>query len=144
MQVASILAGKGSEVATISPDASVAEAVEQLRSLGVGALVVSTDGRTLVGIVSERDVVRRLAADAAGALSLPVKDVMTTSVHTCRVDDAVERLMVMMTEHRIRHVPVLVDGELAGIVSIGDVVKERLGQLERENQALYEYFTGTR
>ena len=144
MQVASILAGKGSDVATIGPDASVAEAVEQLRSLGVGALVVSTDGRTMVGIVSERDVVRRLATDAAGALSLPVKAVMTTSVHTCSVDDAVERLMVMMTEHRIRHVPVLVDGELAGIVSIGDVVKERLGQLERENQALYEYFTGTR
>ena len=144
MQVASILAAKGSEVATIGPDASVAEAVEQLRSLGVGALVVSTDGRTMVGIVSERDVVRRLASDAAGALSLPVKAVMTTSVHTCSVDDAVERLMVMMTEHRIRHVPVLVDGELAGIVSIGDVVKERLGQLERENQALYEYFTGTR
>ena len=144
MQVASILAGKGSDVATIGPDASVAEAVEQLRSLGVGALVVSTDGRTMVGIVSERDVVRRLATDAAGALSLPVNAVMTTSVHTCSVDDAVERLMVMMTEHRIRHVPVLVDGELAGIVSIGDVVKERLGQLERENQALYEYFTGTR
>jgi CBS domain-containing protein len=144
MQVASILAGKGSNVATILPDASVADAVEQLRSLGVGALVVSTDGRTVTGIVSERDVVRRLASDAAGVLSLPVHAVMTTAVHTCGPDDAVERLMVMMTEHRIRHVPVVVDGELAGIVSIGDVVKGRLGQLERENQALYEYFTGTR
>ena len=144
MQVSGILAGKGNDVATIGPDASVAEAVEQLRSLGVGALVVSTDGQTVDGIVSERDVVRRLAVDAGAALALPISALMTTTVHTCAPDDAVERLMVMMTDHRIRHVPVVVDGKLAGIVSIGDVLKQRLGELERENQALYEYFTGTR
>ena len=142
MYVQSILAAKGDEVATISPDASVREAVALLNERRVGALVVSTDGRRIDGILSERDVVRSLGASAAGALDRTVADLMTRQVTTCGPKDTIEQLMWLMTDQRIRHLPVADDaGQLAGIVSIGDVVKHRLGQLESENQALYEYIT---
>jgi CBS domain-containing protein len=142
MYVESILAGKGVDVATITPDASVRDAVAALRDHRVGALVVSTDGRTIDGILSERDIVRRLAEQADGALDLAVADVMTSAVTTCGPKDTIEQLMWLMTSQRFRHVPVVDDGGLlSGIVSIGDVVKYRLGQLESENQALYEYIT---
>jgi CBS domain-containing protein len=142
MNVQSILQVKGSDVATITKGASLADASAQLRDRGVGALVVSDDGRHIEGIVSERDVVRALAAHGAGALGRSVSSAMSIDVVTCRTGDSVEELMVSMTERRIRHLPVI-DGDalLSGIVSIGDVVKARLAQLESENQALFDYIT---
>jgi CBS domain-containing protein len=140
MNVQSILTAKGDQVATVMPDASLADAAAELRDRGVGALVVSSDGRTLKGILSERDVVRALAAHGASALGRTVASTMSTNVVTCAAEDSVESLMAAMTERRIRHLPVVdSDGALAGIVSIGDVVKLRLVQLESENQALHEY-----
>jgi CBS domain-containing protein len=142
MYVQSILAGKGDDVATIGPDATVREAVALLNERRVGALVVSTDGRRIDGILSERDVVRSMAAHASDVLDQSVSDLMTKQVTTCAPKDTIEQLMWLMTDQRIRHVPVADEsGGLAGIVSIGDVVKHRLGQLESENQALYEYIT---
>ena len=140
MNVQSILTAKGSEVSTVLPDSSLAQAAADLRDRGVGALVVSSDGRTILGILSERDVVRAIAAHGASALGRTVASTMSTQVVTCRAQDSIESLMASMTERRIRHLPV-VDGAgtLGGIVSIGDVVKIRLGLLESENQALSEY-----
>ena len=142
MNVQTIIGTKGVDVATIKQRATLADVAAQLRDRGVGALVVSDDGEHIDGIVSERDVVRALAAHGAGALGRTVGSVMSTDVVTCVVTDSVEHLMVSMTERRIRHLPV-VDGEakIAGIVSIGDVVKARLGALETENQALHDYIT---
>lgn len=140
MNVRAILERKGTDVATITGDASLADATARLRDKGVGALVVSPDGAAIVGIVSERDVVRAAAAHGASALGRPVESVMSTEVTVCRPADSVPRLMELMTEHRIRHLPVVDDdGRLCGIVSIGDVVKARLGELEVENQALADY-----
>lgn len=140
MNVQSILASKGAEVATISQQASLADAAAGLRDRGIGALVVSGDGRHIDGILSERDVVRALAAHGASALGRTVSSAMSVDVVTCTAADPVVGLMVSMTERRIRHLPVVDDaGLLSGIVSIGDVVKARLGQLETENQALFEY-----
>ena len=117
------------------------DAVALLNERRVGALVVSSDGRTIEGILSERDVVRGLGARSTAALDLSVADLMTREVD-CGHKDTIEQLMWLMTDQRIRHLPVAdTDGALAGIVSIGDVVKFRLGQLESENQALYEYIT---
>jgi CBS domain-containing protein len=139
MQVQGILADKGNDVATVAPDITVRDAVGQLRDRGIGALVVSADGRSIDGIVSERDVVRHLA-DGPEVLDVEVRTVMTSDVYTCAPIDTVDQLMALMTEHRIRHVPVVDDeGHLLGIVSIGDVVKQRLGDLEGENRALVEY-----
>jgi CBS domain-containing protein len=142
MYVQSILAGKGDDVATIGPDATVREAVALLNERRVGALVVSTDGHRIDGILSERDVVRSMAVHASAVLDQSVADLMTRQVTTCAPKDTIEQLMWLMTDQRIRHVPVADEaGGLAGIVSIGDIVKHRLGQLESENQALYEYIT---
>jgi CBS domain-containing protein len=142
MNVKSILQTKGADVATVKQQASLADAAAQLRDRGVGALVVSDDGRHIDGIVSERDVVRALAAHGSSALGRTVGSAMSTDVVTCEVGDPVEALMVSMTDRRIRHLPVIDrDGLLSGIVSIGDVVKARLSQLETENQALFDYIT---
>ena len=140
MNVQSILTAKGTDVSTVAPDVSLAQAAADLRDRGVGALVVSSDGTTIAGIISERDVVRAIAAHGASALGRTVASAMSTDVVTCTAVDSVESLMASMTERRIRHLPV-VDGAgaLDGIVSIGDIVKHRLGQLESENQALHEY-----
>jgi CBS domain-containing protein len=140
MHVHHILTVKGTAVATIVPTASLSDATASLRDHGVGALVVSADGRTIDGIVSERDVVRAVASHGASALGRTVGSVMTTQVVTCVAADTVEHVMTLMTDRRIRHVPV-VDGEdrLRGIVSIGDVVKARLQELRFENEALTEY-----
>jgi CBS domain-containing protein len=143
MNVESILGVKGDDVATVLPTASLADASAALRDRRVGALVVSNDGRGLLGILSERDVVRALAAHGASALGRTVASAMSSDVVTCALDDSVEKLMAQMTERRIRHLPVVgADGQLAGIVSIGDVVKARLSQLESENQALHDYVHG--
>ncbi len=141
MRVSGILADKGDDVATITSTATLADAAAQLRERGVGALVVSADGRGIDGIVSERDVVLRLAADGADALTTPVEQVMTREVRTCAPDDSAEDLMRQMTEHRARHLPVVVDGTLCGIVSIGDVVKWRVTELEDETRHLHDYIT---
>jgi CBS domain-containing protein len=142
MNVQSILQNKGSDVATLNQQASLADAAAQLRDRGIGALVVSNDGQHIDGIVSERDVVRALAAHGSSALGRTVASAMSTDVVTCAAGDSVEALMVSMTDRRIRHLPVVDDdGVLTGIVSIGDVVKARLSQLETENQALFDYIT---
>lgn len=145
MHVQAILNRKGAHVATIEAGASLARAVELLRQHGVGALVVSDDSCIIEGIISERDVVRRLASDGVGALDAHVALVMTREVTTCRPEDDLVHLARLMTDQRIRHVPVVDErGGLLGIVSIGDVVKQRLDHLENENQALFSYITNAR
>ena len=142
MNVQSILGVKGSDVVTVQEGISLGDAASILRDKRVGALVVSKDGQHIDGIVSERDVVRALANHGASVLGRPVSSAMSKDVITCRAEDAVESLMVSMTERRIRHLPVVDDaGVLGGVISIGDVVKARLSQLETENQQLYNYIT---
>jgi CBS domain-containing protein len=135
------LADKGASVVTISGDATVAEAVAELDRHRIGALVVSADGVHIDGIVSERDVVRGLSLRQAELLSEPVRTIMTATVFTCAPGDQVDSLMTTMTDHRVRHVPVVEGGELRGIVSIGDVVKSRIGELEKDRKELVEYIT---
>jgi len=142
VNVQSILGVKGSDVVTVPEGISLGDAASILRDRRVGALVVSNDGQHIDGIVSERDVVRALANHGASVLGRPVSSAMSKDVITCRAGDAVESLMVSMTERRIRHLPVVDDaGVLGGVISIGDVVKARLSQLETENQQLYDYIT---
>lgn len=142
MNVQSILGVKGSDVVTVREDISLSDAAMILRDKRVGALIVSNDGQHIDGIISERDVVRALANHGSTVLGRPVSSAMSKDVVTCRAGDAVESLMVSMTERRIRHIPVVDDvGVLGGVISIGDVVKSRLGQLETENQQLYDYIT---
>lgn len=143
MHVEQILARKGTTVATITPGDSVTAAVEALAQHGVGALVVSTDGSAIDGIVSERDIVRAIARADDDLMNRPVESIMTKSVWTCVPSDSVEDLMGRMTEHRIRHLPVERDGRLAGIISIGDVVKWRVSQLEEEARQLQGYIQNT-
>ena len=139
MKINDVIHAKSKQaVVTISPDATVRELIALLAEHNVGALVVSDDGERVAGIVSERDVVRRLHADEA-VLDAPVSQIMTSEVRTCAAEDGVTDLMQTMTEHRIRHVPVVADGRLTGIISIGDVVKSRIGQLEFERDQLDHY-----
>lgn len=142
MDVAALLRSKGSEVITIRPDATVAEAVSLLEEKNFGALVVSADGTSVAGIVSERDIVRHLARQGAGLLDTSVSTIATAKVTTCEPSDSVEGLMSLMTSGRFRHVPVVEDGNLAGVVSIGDVVKTHVAVLEDQNQQLNSYITG--
>jgi CBS domain-containing protein len=140
MRIADVLRKKGASVATITPETSVAGLLTELTVHNIGAMVVvSPDG--LVGIVSERDVVRKLHELGAEILRRPVSEIMTTVVATCTPDDTVDSLSALMTENRVRHVPVVVGGRLAGIVSIGDVVKTRMEELETEQQQLQAYIT---
>jgi CBS domain-containing protein len=140
MFIADILRRKGSNVVTISPDATVTELVASLTEHKIGALVVVDGGQT-VGIVSERDVVRRLHRVGAQVLELPVSQVMTSEVISCGPKDSVDDIGAAMTERRIRHMPVLADGELAGIVTIGDVVAARIADLEQTRVQLESYIT---
>lgn len=142
MKISDLLADKGGTVEVISPAESIASAVRRLTERGIGALVVSHGEGTVDGIISERDIVRLLALDGEGTLTRLVSDAMTTHVSTCAPDDEVISLMSLMTEQRIRHVPVVADGRLVGIVSIGDVVKSRVDQLERDRKELLEYVSG--
>jgi CBS domain-containing protein len=139
MHIKQLLRRKGADVATVDAAASVRTALALLAEHRVGALVVSADGRGVDGIVSERDVVRALHERGAGLLADPVSSVMTVQVHTCVPDAGVEELARTMTEHRVRHVPVVDGGALIGIVSIGDVVKARLDELEEERAQLVDY-----
>ena len=138
MKVSTIIAGK--KVETISASASVHDLVNSLNSHHVGALVVSGDGKKIDGIVSERDVVRAMPGKLDQLVGMHVRDIMTVDVHTCTPDTTIAELMTMMTELRIRHVPV-VDGtgQLLSIVSIGDVVKNHVSEIDSERQALKDY-----
>ena len=140
MKVSEILRTKGDRVSTIPPDVSVRSAIERMTVQSIGALVVVDDAGRLVGVLSERDVVRALAtADAAG-LSRLVREVMTTEVATCSPDDRLSELMEVMTRRRIRHLPVVDGNRLTGIVSIGDLVKSRLEELELESRVLRDVY----
>jgi CBS domain-containing protein len=138
MRITDVLRGKGSDVLTIGPSATVAELIALIAGRNIGALPVVDAGR-LVGIVSERDVVRRLHDVGTALLERRVAEIMTTEVTTCRPDDSVVDLARIMTERRFRHLPVVVEGRLCGIVSIGDLVKARIDQLEVERQQLQSY-----
>jgi CBS domain-containing protein len=141
MRIVDVLRTKGSTVATAEPGQSVRELLAALAEYNIGAMVVLDPDGGVAGIVSERDVVRRLNEFGGGLLDVPIADIMTTEVFTCGPDDSVDSLTVMMTERRIRHVPVVEDGRLTGIVSIGDVVKSRIQKLEQDQQQLEAYIT---
>jgi CBS domain-containing protein len=146
VRIQSILSQKGSHVAMVPPDATAFEASRLLTAHGVGALVVSDDDRTILGILSERDIARSLAAHGARVVDMTVGELMTTEVRTCAPGDMVDALMAVMTEHRVRHLPVVDQrsGALCGMISIGDVVKHRVGELEQESQTLHEYLESGR
>jgi CBS domain-containing protein len=142
MNVEAILKTKGSEVVTIRPEATIAQAADLLRAKRIGAVVVSADGIAADGVLSERDIVRGLAEHGAALLDRQVAQVMTRAVITCAPHDKVADLMGLMTERRIRHLPVLRQGKLAGVISIGDVVKNHLDEIEWERESLKTYIAG--
>ena len=139
MTVKAILSAKGTEVLTIEPTTNVAAAAKLLAERKIGALVVTGPDQRVVGIVSERDIVQELAAHGPAALDLALTEVMTRKVTTCSASDTICSVMERMTAGKFRHLPVLEQGRLAGIVSIGDVVKHRLQEMEREQSALRDY-----
>ncbi|MGY1685621.1 CBS domain-containing protein [Geodermatophilus sp. SYSU D00804] len=143
MQIASLLRRKGPDVVTVAPDRPVRAALALLAEHRIGALVVSRGGGAVDGIVSERDVVRALHASGPEVLDGPVSALMTAEVRTCVPGASVHDLARTMTDHRIRHVPVVEDGRLLGIVSIGDVVKARLDELQEERDHLVDYIQTT-
>lgn len=144
MTVTAILKQKGSDkTITIRPDASMADCVAMLAQHRIGALVVSVDGETLGGIISERDVVRVLSEHGAACLTRPVSTVMTADVESCGVADRALDLLQRMTRGRFRHMPVVRDGKLAAFISIGDVVKYRISEIEMEKLALEDMIRGT-
>ena len=141
MRIADVLRNKGASVATITPETSVSGLLTELSVHNIGAMVVvSPDG--VIGIVSERDIVRALQERGADLLRLPVSEIMTKFVATCTPNDSVDSLSVLMTTKRVRHIPVMEDGRLTGIVSIGDVVKTRIDQLEEHRDQLEAYISG--
>jgi CBS domain-containing protein len=140
MRIADVLRNKGAAVATITPETSVSGLLTELTVHNIGAMVVvSPDG--LVGIVSERDVVRKLHEIGPDIMTCPVSEIMTSTVATCSPSDSVNSLSALMTTNRVRHVPVVDNGRLVGIVSIGDVVKNRMEELEAEQEQLQAYIT---
>ena len=141
--VNTILDRKGHDVGTIAPGATVTDALAELKRFDVGALVVSQDDRHVEGVVSERDIVRRLAEAGASALQETVGSIMSSDVTVCDRSTSTDDLIVMMTERRIRHVPVVHDQALVGIVSIGDIVKWRMEELADEAKQLEHYVTGS-
>ena len=141
MSISDILRFKGADVVTIAPGETVTTLLNSLAEHNIGALVVADKGK-VVGIVSERDVVRRIAERGAALLDAPVKQIMTSIVATCTSKDSVDSVAQTMTERRIRHMPVLDEGRLVGIVSIGDVVSSRIRQLEKDRGQLEHYISG--
>lgn len=139
MTVAAMLSEKGREVVTTSVTASIAEAVDTLARYKIGALVVIGESGRIAGIISERDIVRAIAGQGAGILSAPLATVMTRAVVTCNENETVNEVMTRMTRGRFRHLPVVEEGQLTGIISIGDVVKARIGQVEREAEDMRSY-----
>ncbi len=142
MRVQHILKAKGEKVVTVGPGASVGEVARTLKTEGIGAVVVTGDGESVAGIVSERDIVRALVEHGRDLLEKPVSEVMTSQVVTCAPDDRLDDIRRTMTERRVRHLPVLKKWRLAGIISIGDVVKSRLEELEAESSQLRDYISG--
>jgi CBS domain-containing protein len=140
VRISDVLKNKGGSVSTVDPDMTVSELLEGLVTRNIGAMVVVGPGG-LVGIVSERDVVRKLHELGADLLARPVSEIMTAQVITCSPADSVDSLSALMTTNRVRHVPVIDGGELAGIVSIGDVVKTRMEELESQQEQLQAYIT---
>jgi CBS domain-containing protein len=141
MKVVNILQSKGAEVFAVLEADTVAKAVSLLTDKNIGAVVVKDGGGQVSGILSERDIVRHLKEKGPGVLAAPVKDCMSRHPHTCRPDDSVDELMNVMTNRRVRHLPVVNNGKLMGLVSIGDVVKRKIEQIEHEAQALKEYIS---
>lgn len=139
MKVSAILKEKGDKVVTASPDDSIAEVADLLKREGIGAVIVTGAGDKVAGILSERDIVRAIPELGAKLQEARAADLMTREVVTCTPDTAVDELEKLMTEGRFRHIPVVVDGKLTGIVSVGDVVKQRMGELEAEAGALRSY-----
>ena len=144
MRISDVLRVKGGQVVTVTPDTDVRHLLTVLAEHQIGAVVVSHNGTSVDGIASERDIVRALAERGAAVLSEPVTAIYTAEVRTVTPQTSLEEVMRMMTVHRVRHAPVVADGGLAGIVSIGDVVKTRIDELETERAVLTDYITGTR
>jgi CBS domain-containing protein len=143
-KVSSIMKQKGADVVTVPPAADILAVTRLLRERGIGAVVVSADGREALGIYSERDLVRDVAEHGPGVLSTPVSVLMTKALVTCTGADDVKDIMRTMTQRRIRHIPVLEGGRLAGIISIGDVVKSRLDDMEMEANVLRDVAVAVR
>ena len=139
MNVKEILAAKGGDIVSIEPTADLAAAAKLLSTHRIGAVVICGAGGRLAGILSERDIVRAVAEQGSDALTVSVGQVMTRKVTTCGENDSIADIMERMTAGKFRHVPVLRDGELIGVVSIGDVVKQRVGEIERDADALRDY-----
>jgi CBS domain-containing protein len=139
MNVKAILAAKGGDTVCVEPAADLAAATKLLSKHRIGAVVIRGAGEHLAGILSERDIVRALAKHGADALALPVSQVMTRDVETCSEDDTVASIMERMTAGKFRHMPVIVKGKLAGLISIGDVVKQRVEEIESESEAMRDY-----
>jgi CBS domain-containing protein len=142
MSVERLLRTKGSAVVTIRPDATLADVTHELAAGNFGALIVSDDGRSVNGIISERDVVRTLANEGASALDRKVRDVMTTEVVTCSPSDRVDDMMEVMSNRRFRHLPVVRDGELCGVISMTDLMRKRLDDIEHEASAMRDFIVG--
>ena len=141
MRVHDVLRRKGADVVTVRPEATVREVLDILAEHRIGELVVSSDGKAVEGIVSERDIVLRLHDRGPEILHANVVDIMTADVSTCRTDELLENLMALMTNQRFRHVPVVAEGALVGIISIGDVVKHRMDELQAERDQLVGYIS---
>ena len=142
MSVAHILKHKGRDVFVLPPSATVHEVANELAARRIGAIVVSRGQGIIDGIVSERDIVRCISQHGAQALERPISEIMTQHVRACSEDDSEAELMVMMTQHRIRHLPVVSNGKLAGMISIGDVVKFRIEAIERDAENMKAYISG--
>ena len=139
MTIETILRPKGADVVTIEPEASVRRAADWLRVKNIGALVVTSE-KAVLGIISEREIVHAVSRYGDTVVSMPVKEIMQHGVISVTPEESVNRVMKLMTHHRVRHMPVLRDGKLAGIISIGDVVKYRLGDLELETNVLRDAY----
>ena len=142
MHVDAILKTKGADVFTLPRTGTLADAVAMLNAHNIGAIVITEDAGRIVGILSERDIVRQLGKNPSGALSLSIADCMTKGVVTCERTTTIDDVMESMTQRRIRHMPVAADGKLIGIISIGDVVKLKIAEVEHEAESLREYIAG--
>ena len=143
MKIADVLKGKGSSVVTTRPDSTIDTVIRRMRLERIGAVIISPDGKSVIGILSERDIVRALAEHGAALLAYKAQDLMTREVVTCSREDTLQSVMVKMTQRRIRHLPVVEQGRLAGIVSIGDAVKSRLEEVELEANVLRDSYLAT-
>lgn len=141
MFVSNILEDKGRRIVSVDPEASIEEISKVLTRERIGAVLVRDETGTLVGVLSERDIVAGIASQGSDSLALHARDLMTTEVVTCKLADSVPQVMAMMTEQRIRHLPVVEDNQLIGLISIGDVVKHRLAEVETEAKQMREYIT---